>query len=302
MKYVVVSAVVTDEIHFPDGNVKIAPGGAGFYALCGLRLWSDQVVAVTGIGEDYEKLHGEWYRRNHISMEGFRIKDARSPYTIVEYFPDGERIETPALGLEHFRSLETTGEEVVPYLDSAEGMYIFRNLDPDFWNGFLKNKKDSSCKIMWEIAADAAQKENLETVRDIAGQLHAFSINMTEAKSLFGTSDREQIIEELRSWGLELIFLRQGAKGAVMITADEVVEVPSQPDVQVVDATGGGNSSTGAVLCGLVEGRSPEICGRMGSISAAMCISQYGVPEEITEEMRKEAWEKAICKNMKGLV
>ncbi len=84
MKYVVVSAVVTDEIHFPDGNVKIAPGGAGFYALCGLRLWSDQVVAVTGIGEDYEKLHGEWYRRNHISMEGFRIKDARSPYTIVE--------------------------------------------------------------------------------------------------------------------------------------------------------------------------------------------------------------------------
>jgi sugar/nucleoside kinase (ribokinase family) len=302
MKYVVVSAVVTDEIHFPDGNVKIAPGGAGFYALCGLRLWSDQVVAVTGIGEDYEKLHGEWYRRNHISMEGFRIKDARSPYTIVEYFPDGERIETPALGLEHFRSLETTGEEVVPYLDSAEGMYIFRNLDPDFWNGFLKNKKDSSCKIMWEIAADAAQKENLETVRDIAGQLHAFSINMTEAKSLFGTSDREQIIEELRSWGLELIFLRQGAKGAVMITADEVVEVPSQPDVQVVDATGGGNSSTGAVLCGLVEGRSLEICGRMGSISAAMCISQYGVPEEITEEMRKEAWEKAICKNMKGLV
>ena len=285
MKYVVVSAVVTDEIHFPDGNVKIAPGGAGFYALCGLRLWSDQVVAVTGIGEDYEKLHGEWYRRNHISMEGFRIKDARSPYTIVEYFPDGERIETPALGLEHFRSLETTGEEVVPYLDSAEG-----------------NKKDSSCKIMWEIAADAAQKENLETVRKIAGQLHAFSINMTEAKSLFGTSDREQIIEELRSWGLELIFLRQGAKGAVMITADEVVEVLSQPDVQVVDATGGGNSSTGAVLCGLVEGRSPEICGRMGSISAAMCISQYGVPEEITEEMRKEAWEKAICKNMKGLV
>ena len=117
---------------------------------------------------------------------------------------------------------------------------------------------------------------------------------MTEAKNLFGTSDREEIIEGLRNWGLELIFLRQGAKGAVMITAEETVEVPSQPDVHVVDATGGGNSSTGAVLCGLAEGRSPEICGRMGSISAAMCISQYGAPEEITEEMRREAWEKAI--------
>ena len=45
------------------------------------------------------------------------------------------------------------------------------------------------------------------------GAAACISINMTEAKSLFGTSDREQIIEELRSWGLELIFLRQGAKG-----------------------------------------------------------------------------------------
>lgn len=295
MKYVVVSAVVTDEIHFPDGNVKTAPGGAGIYALCGIRLWSDEVMAVTGIGKDYEALHGEWYHRNHISMEGFQVKDARSPRTIVEYFPDGEREETPKYGEAHFHSLETTGAELWPYLETTEGMYIFRNTDPEFWIPFLKKKKDSACKVMWEIAADAARKENLEKVREIARQVEAFSINMTEAAHLFGTTDQEWIIAELRNWGLELIYLRQGAKGAVMITGSEVVEVPSQPDVNVVDATGGGNSSTGAVLCGLVEGYSPEICGRMGSISAAMCISQYGVPAEITSEMREEAWEKARC-------
>lgn len=118
---------------------------------------------------------------------------------------------------------------------------------------------------------------------------------MTEAVHLFGTTDQEQIIEELQNWGLELVFLRQGAKGAVMITGSEAVAVPSQPDVNVVDATGGGNSSTGAVLCGFVEGYSPEICGRMGSISAAMCISQYGVPAEVTSDMREEAWKKARC-------
>lgn len=294
MKYIVVSAVVTDEIHFPDGRVQLAPGGAGFYALCGIRLWSDEVMAVTGIGEDYKGLHGEWYHRNRVSMDGFCVRDARSPHTVVEYFPDGERIETPSLGLDHFRALETTGKELLPYLNTAEGMYIFRNADSDFWTPILEKKKDVSCKVMWELAADAAGKEYLETVRSIAGRLDAFSLNMTEAKSLFGTSDREQIIEALRSWGLELVFLRQGAKGAVMITAAETVEVPSLPDVCVVDATGGGNSSTGAVLCGLVEGRRPEICGRMGSISAAMCISQYGAPERITEEMRCEARKKVM--------
>lgn len=289
MKYVVASAVVTDEIHFPDGSVKTAPGGAGIYALCGIRLWSDEVMIVTGIGEDYEALHGEWYRKNHISMEGFQIKDTRSPLTMIEYFPDGERVETPKYGEAHFHSLETTGKELWPYLETAEGMYIFRNTDSDFWLPFLDKKKHAACKVMWEIGADAARKENLETVKEIAGQVEAFSINMSEAMHLFGTVEREWIIAELQTWGLELIFLRQGEKGAVMITRAEIAEVPSLSDVNVVDATGGGNSSTGAVLCGLVEGYSPEICGKMGSISAAMCISQYGLPAEVTSEMREKA-------------
>ena len=101
------------------------------------------------------------------------------------------------------------------------------------------------------------------------------------------------MIKKLQSWGMELVFLRQGAKGAIMITPQEVVEVPSQPNVNVVDPTGGGNSSTGGVLCGLVQGYSAEICGKMGSLSAAMCISQHGVPDMITKEMREAAMKKA---------
>ena len=34
--------------------------------------------------------------------------------------------------------------------------------------------------------------------------------------------------------------IRQGAKGSVMITAQETVEVPPRPDVEVADETGGG--------------------------------------------------------------
>ena len=293
MKYAVVSAVVTDEIHFADGREKIVPGGAGIYAMCGIRLWEDDVQVVTGAGEDYRALHGAWYEKNHISMDGLKIKDEKSPYTVIQYFDDGEREETPRYGLAHFQKLETTGEEMRPLFDTFDGIYTFKNTDEAFWAETLKARQGYTGKVMWEIAADAAFKENLETVENIARQMDAFSINMTEARHLFGTDSREDIIEQLKKWGLELIFLRQGAKGAVMISKDETVEVGSVPDVKVEDPTGGGNSSTGGVLCGLVNGYSPEICGKMGSISAAMCISQYGVPQEITEEMRTEARRKA---------
>lgn len=293
MKYAVISAAVTDEIRFVAGMTKIVPGGAGIYALCGIKLWDDDVEIVTGIGEDYDGLHGDWYRNNDISMNGLKIKDAKSPYTVIQYFEDGEREEAPKYGTEHFQKLETTPEEIKPYLEMKDGVYIFKNSDGDFWNKVLEYKKGTKAKVLWEIAADATEHDNLESVKNIAKQVEAFSINMTEAKRLFATTDREEIIKELRSWGLELVFLRQGAKGAVMISPNEVVEVPSQPNVNVVDPTGGGNSSTGGVLCGLVEGYSPEICGIMGSISAAMCISQHGVPINISLAMREDAKKKA---------
>lgn len=63
MKYAVISAAVTDEIRFADGTVKIVPGGAGIYALSGIKLWEDDVEIVTGVGEDYDSLHGKWYKK-----------------------------------------------------------------------------------------------------------------------------------------------------------------------------------------------------------------------------------------------
>lgn len=293
MKYVVVSAAVTDEIHFDDGRVKTVPGGAGIYALAGIKLWEDDVEIVTGIGTDYKELHGKWYEENALSMSGLTVKDQHSPYTIIQYFADGEREEIPKYGLEHFKKLETTAKELEPYFKQADGIYIFKNTDPTFWNEILKLERKPSGTIIWEIAADAAFPENEEKVQEIASQVEIFSINLTEASRLFGISDKNAIIKKLQSWQVELIFLRQGAKGAVMISPREIVEVPSETDVNVIDPTGGGNSSTGAVLCGAVNHYSPKVCGKMGSLSAAMCISQYGVPQKITKEMRKKAYQKA---------
>ena len=52
MKYIIASTAVTDEIHFVDGKrTEIVAGGAGVYALCGVKLWSDDVMLVTGVRE-----------------------------------------------------------------------------------------------------------------------------------------------------------------------------------------------------------------------------------------------------------
>lgn len=290
MNYIVASTAVTDEIHFADKKtVKQVAGGAGIYALAGMKLWTDETLLATGVGADFDSLYGEWFRQNRLSVKGLLIRDEKTPHNIIQYFPDGEREETPLYGAGHYLKIETRPEDLREYFQTAKGIYIFKNSRQDYWDKILRYKKNSKAVLMWEIASDSTYYDNKSAVREIARHVDIFSVNLTESRKLLGSADREALIREYQKWRIPLIFLRQGSKGAFMITPDSVVEVPAVKDVQVTDPTGGGNSSSGAVLYGYAKGYSPEVCGRMGGISAAMCISQYGVPHCIDEKMREEA-------------
>jgi len=285
MEYIIASTAVTDEICLADGkNIGKVAGGAGIYALCGIKLWCDDVLLVTGVGSDYKSIYNRWYEDNGISMDGLIVKDDKTPHTLVRYFEDGEREETPLYGETHYQKIEASPKDLEPYFQTAKGIYIFKNSNAGFWEEIISLKQNSNAVVMWEIANDATYFENREYVRRIAGNMEILSINISEARHLLGKETLDEMINEFKCWGLKLIFLRLGSKGALMITSSQVVEVPSMKDINVIDPTGGGNSSSGAVLYGYCEGYDIETCGKMGSISAAVCISQYGVPKLIDTE------------------
>lgn len=293
MDFIIASAVVTDEVHFADKKtVKTVAGGAGIYALCGIKLWSDSVMPLAGVGKDYQTLYGSWYKKNGISMEGLSVRDEKTPRNIIQYFQSSERKEKPQYGLEHYQKMEATPEELQPYMQTARGVYLFKNSNLQFWHTLFPALKERKAAVLWEISDEAACPECLNNVRKIAEMVDIFSINITESRRLLGTESLDEVIALFKTWKINLLFLRRGEKGAVMITPEKTVFVPSVENVNVVDVTGGGNSSSGAVLYGYCCGYSLEECGRMGSIAAAMCLEQFGVPEEIDKERRKKAGEK----------
>ena len=299
MDFIIASTSVTDEIRFADKKtVKKVAGGAGIYALCGIKLWSDSVMPVTGVGRDYSSLYGAWYRKNGIPMDGLIVKSDKTPYNVIQYFEDGERSETPLYGPDHYKQIEVTPAELEQYFQTARGIYIFKNSSHDFWQQTVPMLKKRRASVMWEIANDSTCPECLEEVRLIAENVDIFSINLTESCRLFGVGTLEEVIERFCQWKTGMVFLRQGYRGAVMITPNEVSFVPSVKNVDVVDPTGGGNSSSGAVLYGYCSGYSPRECGMMGSIAAAMCLEQFGVPQRIGEGRRRAAHR--LLREMKG--
>jgi sugar/nucleoside kinase (ribokinase family) len=287
VKYLVLSTSVVDEIHFADGSVKTdVAGGAGIYALVGMKVWADEVGIVTGVGGDYFRLFGAWYRENGITTDGLTIKDEHTPRTIIRYQPNGERTETPAFGLEHYLALEGRPDELDRHCDGAKGVYVFKSTPPKFWEEMLSLKTKRGFKLMWEINCEATTPENRDVVERIARSVDVLSINFAESKSLLGTDSLEVIVESFHEWRLPMVFLRLGSAGSCAIADGSTTFIPPVPDCPVVDVTGAGNGSSGGVLVGFCETGDAARAAMMGSVSASFCISQHGVPGEIDSHVR----------------
>lgn len=301
MEYVIATTVSTDEVHLADGRVfNNQPGSAGFYALAGARVFTDKVTICGGIGPDYMPRHEKWYRDNHVSTEGLVLRSDVSPTIVIHYFPDGERIDEPNIGLEEFRALDPSVEEVFRCCDQdTKGVYVFKALEKDYLDALIDGKRRFGYKLMWEISGDACKPENIDMVEAYLKDIDVFSINRTEAMLLYGTDDETEAEKRLLEATTNWVFFRRGSQGAHMLANGKSYHCPSVPGTTVVDTTGGGNSSSAAVLFGCCEGYDPQMAGCMGSAAAAVIIAQFGVPELFTEETTKNAYAQAKkCKEV----
>lgn len=278
--YLIVSTAVTDDIWLADGtHIGQKLGGAGLYAFAGLSLWCKDAVLLTGVGADFLPQYQDWFDKNGSSTAGLMVRDENTPFTNVQYSVDGERVETAKFGKEHYRKMEASPDDIIPLMKQAKGLYIFQSIPEGYWPRILEAKKRSGTKILWELNARVACPAYRDDVRAIASQCDVLSLNRREAMTMFHTENLDSVVQKLTGWNVPMVYLRLGGEGGLILRDGKVTHTPCVPNAQVVDPTGAGNSSSAAVLYGFCEGYSDLECGLMGSISAAMCIRQYGPPE-----------------------
>lgn len=289
MKYIVASTMVSDIIHLPGQQPHTAGGGAGLYAYCGMRLWSSEVLQVTGVGADLYQEFGSWISENQVDTSGFYVRTEHNPKNIIQYYDDGSRTETPRYGIDHYRLIEPTAEDIGKQCSDCRGLYVFRNIeDSIFWEKLLELKDKYGFTLMWEIAADAALPEKRGQVTELLKHIDLFSINEAETSSLFST-DADQAMKYLMSLNIPLVYYRKGVQGALLVTPEKIVSAKPVRNVMATDPTGCGNSSSGAVLVGWCQNRSLNEIGQMGSIAAGFALAQYGPPHSIGADAQKKA-------------
>jgi len=99
--------------------------------------------------------------------------------------------------------------------------------------------------------------------------------NEPEILALYRTDDFDEAVAAVREH-VPYAALTRSAKGSVVVTPDEVIEVPAVPIDELVDTTGAGDLYAAGFLHGFSLGAELETCGRLGSMAAAEVIAHIG--------------------------
>jgi sugar/nucleoside kinase (ribokinase family) len=123
----------------------------------------------------------------------------------------------------------------------------------------------------------------------VDGDVDVLFANAKEITSLYETADLDAAVAAVRG-RCEIAVLTRSEDGCLVVTADEVHEVPAAPVERLVDTTGAGDLFAAGFLHGLTHGRPLRECARIGAVAAAEVISHFGArPESDLAELARGA-------------
>lgn len=298
MRYVIGGNVMLDSVRFADGteHTRESIGGPATFAYSGVKLFTDDVMQCSRVGEDYHELFDEWILRNGVDTRGFCVVSERCNHSYLVYHQDGtygsdhfqQNTELSGEWIQNLGYMKTSPQDFAAYTDkTTKGIYLAQNYDKVFWDQLGEVKARDGFKVMWEIEGPSSHLEFLPKVRYACQYVDIFSINIQEAQNLFGVTGDQACIENLQTLPVDMTLFRVGERGLYVVTPAASYYLPPAPG-PVVDPTGCGNTSTGGALYAYAEGYDPLMVGIMANVASAQNIRQFGVIQDF-QTARKEA-------------
>ena len=104
--------------------------------------------------------------------------------------------------------------------------------------------------------------------REALKYIHTLKANESEMEVLTGCSEPHEAALLIADWGVKTVLLTLGDKGSLIYTAGQFYDIPAYPTLQVVDATGCGDTYMAGYLYKRSQGASHQ---EAGCFAAAMC-------------------------------
>lgn len=294
--YTVWSQINVDEVYLHAGSdPKMQLGGAATYAAFGARLGCppERTIKVIGrVGDDFEPEFWQWFEHWGIDASGLEVRSESTPRSKLAYGCDGDRVESPLLGQEHFGRFGLEVADVRPEHLRCGGLYVFREAQRQFWDDLLAVTSVSGAKVLWEMDRRSCNPGCWADICEVLPDVDVFSINHVEATALLECDQAEKCLELLRSRVEGVLLYRMGTGGSYVAEGGRLLHISAVKGIDVVDPTGAGNSYGGAFMAAWCEDVGDlEGASRLAAGVAGLVVGEWGPPSYSGRDLASKARE-----------
>ena len=246
--------IMLDDLVFPDGRTQMGVlGGGGPQTASGMRLWSEHVGLVGGVGPDFPLSADKWL--NDIGIDGKGVRRDALPTARAWQIMETTGLRTQVWRVDasvRRKQLGRSLESLPALYRAAKGYHIgVHPLTPDY--PFMDGLHKLGGVVSVESFCPAARQPDEGALNRLLQAADIFSLNEHEAVTLVGEGKPEELAVRLLSAGANLLCLRLGANGSLIVDGkNELAFYVPAVSVQVVDAVGAGNAYCGGFFGRLV--------------------------------------------------
>ena len=270
----------------PMEDIRIAYGGDALNEAVVLRRLGAHVELISSVGQDEtgDRLV-RFLEKEGISGAGInRAADAPTSVNIVLVDPQGERyfLTDPHGSMRRIRR-----EDYLPFLASAgdiicfPGMFVSREMDIPAMEAVVAEARKKPGRILCADMTKAKNGEKLEDLRGILPMIDYIFPNEVEAELLTGEADARKNARLFTEAGVGCAVIKRGARGCVIATRDELLELPAYPVSRAVDTTGAGDAFAAGFVYGLSRRMTLTDCGLFACAAASCIVETAGANQGI---------------------
>ena len=212
--------------------------------------------------------------REGVDTSGLVRKDgAQTSASVIPVRPNGDRPAWHCIGANGAFTLDDLPDDL---LDGLTHLHLG---GPEFLGGDAAGELLARARAAGvTTSVDVLAPGDADMLAWIAGALPYADFLLPNDEQVLGFTGAASLAEGaqmLLAHGVGCVAVTQGARGALVVSADGVVEVPALP-IEVVDTTGCGDAFSAGFLRGLSLGRTPADAARLGCATAAQVAQGLG--------------------------
>ncbi len=272
----VTGSIAIDTVETPHGRVENALGGSSIYfSLAASQFARVRLVGV--VGEDFDLSRLDPLRERSIDVSGVEVRRGSRTFRWEGRY-QGAMNDAETVGVELNVLAERGAELPAAFLDSR---FVFlANTHPAIQAEFARRLSAARlivCDTMnlWIQNEPAALRETLARV-------HGLVLNEGEARLLTGKSNLVSAGRDILKLGPRFVVIKKGEHGSLLVSSDDLCQIPAYPTERTVDPTGCGDTFAGAMMGYLaaqdrIDAATLRAAMARGSVTASFVIESFSV-------------------------